>query len=433
MNAITVAIIGMGPRGMTVLERLVSMGRRFPQLPLTVHIIDPGAMGCGVHQLRQPDYFLLNTVCGLPTMFPPRDHAADIEGETFFAWVRRQVHAKGMSVNDATDDDRDLRSSYLPRALFGAYLKACFEQIERQAPSNVELIVHACEAIALRRDASGECVECSNGTQMHVRFAVLTTGHTRNCSPNDGAVHDPYGFLAHLSERGLDSNDIIGLAGFGLSSFDVLAGLTVGRGGMFYRAADGELQYQTSGWEPLIYMFSRSGFPYLARPYRDCGTFFYDPLIFETNRIHSIRGTNSCEGLDFEATLLPLLMIELRAARCRMKLKSAGRPVSSDEWATLRVSDPTEIERWVDEVEHGIGAFDVFGFLESCNLALEGGATEYQQRFVELLEEDLRESRLGVERSERKYLAEVLLHLREGLNVAVDFGGLEPRSHDYFF
>jgi len=213
----------------------------------------------------------------------------------------------------------------------------------------------------------------------------------------------------------------------------VLTGLTVGRGGTFSKEPDGGLRYQRNGWEPLIYMFSRSGFPYVARPYRDCGMFCYDPLIFDANRIHSIRSANGGGGLDFLSTLLPLLAIELRAARCRMKLKTAGRPVSDDEWAGLRAGDQTEIERWVAEVEHAIGAFDVAAFLGARDLALEGGATEYQQRFVDLLEEDLRESRLGVERSEQKYLAEVLLHLREGLNAAVDFGGLEARSHDYFF
>lgn len=433
MSAIAVAIIGMGPRGMTVLERLVSMGRRFPRLPLTVHVIDPGVMGCGVHRLDQPDYLLLNTVCGLPTMFPPRQHVADVEGETFLAWVRRRAHAKRADESDEAGRNLPSRSSYLPRALFGAYLKACFEQIGRQAPSNVKIMTYACVAVALRRDEDGECVECSDGTRVRARFVVLTTGHTCNCTPADGAVHDPYGFLRNLGARALDANAGIGLAGFGLSSFDVLAGLTVGRGGTFFTGADGGLRYQRSGGEPLIYMFSRSGLPYLARPYRDCGMFRYDPLIFEASRMRAIRSTNGGGGLDFLSTLLPLLAIELRVARCRMKLQAAGRPVTDDEWAGLRAGDPPQIERWVVEAERAVGAFDVAGFLGVCDLALEGGAAEYQQRFVQLLEEDLRESRLGTERSERKYLAEVLLHLREGLNAAVDFGGLEVQSHDYFF
>lgn len=44
MGAMVVAIIGMGPRGLTVLERLVSKGRRFPELQLEVHLLDPGMM-----------------------------------------------------------------------------------------------------------------------------------------------------------------------------------------------------------------------------------------------------------------------------------------------------------------------------------------------------------------------------------------------------
>jgi len=383
--------------------------------------------------LHQPDYLLLNTVCGLPTMFPPRRHSTDIEGESFFAWVRRQADAVRPYGEHATSYDHlPSRSSYLPRALFGAYLQACFSHIVRQRPANVEILLHACDAVGLRHDEGDECIECSDGTQVRSRFVVLTIGHTKNQSPGDGAVHDPYGFLEGLGDTSLGPDGSIGLAGFGLSSFDVLAGLTVGRGGTFFEGSDGRRRYKKSGDEPCIHMFSRSGLPYSARPYRDCGTFSYDPLLFDINRVRAIRSANSGRGLNFSSMLLPLLHIELRAAHCRRKLEVAGWSRSDEWWARLRMSDANVIEQWVNETEQLVGAFDVAGFLAAPALAL-GSRSEYRQCFVELLKDDLREARLGLEGSTTKHLAEVLLHLRESLNAAVDFGGLDARSHDYFF
>lgn len=421
MSAATVAIIGMGPRGLTVLERLVSMGRRFPELQLAIHVIDSGVMGCGTHRLHQPDYLLLNTVCGLPTMFPPRSHFADIEGESFLTWLQ------GRGSGAAPSGD-----SYLPRALFGEYLSSCFALIGRQRPINVEIVEHTCDAVTVRRDGLHECIVCSDGTCVRARFVVLTTGHTRNGAAAEDAIHDPYDFLANLDTMSLNAGEGLGVAGFGLSSFDVLAGLTVGCGGRFRSNPDGSLGYERSGREPRVHMFSRSGFPYLARPQRDDGRFAYEPLLFRPDRIHAIRRAHGDAGIDFLSSLLPLMSLELRAACCRKRLEIAGRPVSDIDWTELKAGGQTDVAKWVEEVEHALGGFDVSAFLGDCDLAFDSGAV-YQQRFVELLEADLRECRLGLARSATKYVAEVLLHLRESLNAAVDFGGLDATSHDYFF
>lgn len=433
MSVNAVAIIGMGPRGLTVLERLVSIGRRFPCLPLVIDVIEPGVMGCGVHRPHQPDYLLLNTVSGLPTMFPPRRYSTDIEGQSFFDWAQRQAHAKCADCENAvTADERWSRSSYLPRALFGTYLRACFAHVLRQRPTNVEIITHACDAVAIWRDGKGERIECSDGTQVHSRFVVLTTGHTGNRPPCDGVVHEPYEFLRNVGEIDLDANDSIGVAGFGLSSFDVLAGLTLGRDGKFFEGTDGRRWYERSGREPRIYIFSRSGLPYLARPYGDCATFRYDPVAFDVDRICSIRLSSGGKGLSFKSMLLPLLHMELRAAYCRRKLHTAGRSLSEEDWARLRTFDVNRIQKWVNETEQLVGACDVAGFLAAPSLAL-GSAAAYQQCFVNLVEDDLAQARLGLDGSVTKYLAEVLLHLRESLGAAVDFRGLDRHSHDYFF
>jgi uncharacterized NAD(P)/FAD-binding protein YdhS len=406
---------------MTVLERLVSTGRRFPLLKLSIHIIEPGEMGCGVHRRDQPSYLLLNTVCGLPTMFPPRQHASDVEGESFMEWARKHANRSELS-----------QSSYLPRALFGEYLTACFSQIVQHRTPNVEIFTHACDAISLRRDGLVECVKCSDGTTVRSRFVVLTTGHTRNSTSPDGGVHDAHEFLANLHEAKLEAGERIGVAGFGLSAFDVVVGLTVGRGGTFSIEAADNLHYQRSGREPQICMFSRSGLPYCSRPQADFGRFDYAPLIFDPDRVRRIRSEQGGKRMDFWSTLLPLLSLELRAAYCKKRLELSGRPISDTDWAELRTRGGTRVGAWVDEMERLLGTFDVAAFLGPCDVALDSGAA-YQQGFIDLLEADLRESRLRLMHSVPKFVAEVLLHLRESFNAAVDFGGLDAASHDYFF
>jgi hypothetical protein len=324
------------------------------------------------------------------------------------------------------------RSTYLPRVLFGGYLNACFSQIERHRPPNVEIVKHACDAISLRREGLVECVGCSDGTTVRSQFVVLTTGHTHNGTSPDGFVHDAYDFLAGLHETRLEAGGCIGVTGFGLTALDVVARLTVGRGGTFSMNAAGALLYQRSGCEPRIWMFSRSGLPYRSRPQADCGRFDYAPLIFDPDRIRSIRRAQGEKRMDFWSTLLPLLSLELRAAYCKKRSELSGRPISVTAWAELRTRGVKGVGDWVDEMERLLGTFDVAAFLGACDVALDSGEA-YQQSFIDLLEADLRESRLGLTHSVTKFVSEVLLHLRESFNAAVDFGGLDAASHDYFF
>jgi uncharacterized NAD(P)/FAD-binding protein YdhS len=63
-----VAIIGCGPRGLSVLERVVAHAPRYEDR-LEVVVIEPGELGTGVHSPAQPDYLMLNSVAGQATAF----------------------------------------------------------------------------------------------------------------------------------------------------------------------------------------------------------------------------------------------------------------------------------------------------------------------------------------------------------------------------
>ncbi len=88
-----VCVIGVGPRGLSVLERLCANARRFPALgALTVHVVDPHVPGPGqVWRTDQSRHLLMNTVACQVTVFT--DDSVDMAGPlapgpSLYEWAR---------------------------------------------------------------------------------------------------------------------------------------------------------------------------------------------------------------------------------------------------------------------------------------------------------------------------------------------------------
>src|SRR6266478_2789923 len=119
----SVAIIGLGSRGLGVLERIAALAG--PD-EITIEVIDPSCTGAGVHDVSQPDYLLLNTTCGQVSMYPDQvsvgaETAA--KGPSLYEWAASRglrLAADGFTVGAA---GRELRpTDFLPRRLLGEYL-----------------------------------------------------------------------------------------------------------------------------------------------------------------------------------------------------------------------------------------------------------------------------------------------------------------------
>src|SRR3954453_8561145 len=85
----SVAIVGLGSRGLSVLERLFALAERSGQ-GLRIELIDPVGNGAGVHATDQPDYLLLNTICSQVSMFPDEHSVGDTvrgPGPSLHQWV----------------------------------------------------------------------------------------------------------------------------------------------------------------------------------------------------------------------------------------------------------------------------------------------------------------------------------------------------------
>ena len=70
-SPLRVGIVGAGPRGLTVLERLVAHAATEVDRPLRIHVLDPHPPGPGrVWRTDQSPHLLMNTVVEEQTVFP---------------------------------------------------------------------------------------------------------------------------------------------------------------------------------------------------------------------------------------------------------------------------------------------------------------------------------------------------------------------------
>lgn len=392
-----IAIIGCGPRGLSLLERLISVAAVSGQT-IDVSLVEPGELGVGMHRTDQPDYLLLNTVCSQLTAFT--DHSMlDTDGllyggPSLFEWCRQRdirVAADGYRCGDT---GRPVQPhDHLPRRLLGEYLAWAAERIVAAAPPSVRITHHRQPAVRVESVDRAERVVLADGRPLVVDHAVIAVGH--GCSPG------PYPLPAAVAD--IAAGGAVALLGVGLTAMDVLAALTTGRGGKFGPQPDGRLHYAASGEEPRVVLVSREGRPARARPRLDAGRRPLPGRHLSLARIAELRATRPNGRLDFEVDVLPLVLAEMEY-RWRMLGGSPGDPPSFRD--LLFDQPPVEALR---------------------------GAEEYQRWYLGQVADDLAQAQLGLPASHLKEALEVLRDHRDILRAAVDGSGLTESSRGWFF
>ncbi|MGY0055871.1 FAD/NAD(P)-binding protein [Streptomyces sp. LZ34] len=324
-------VLGAGPRGVSVLERLVA---RAPATgpALRVTLVDPYPPGAGrVWWRGQPPQLLMNTMVADNTVFPDdsvRLDAPVATGPTFSEWLR-DIAARGHRDSAATEfaahaDDRD----YAPRRVYGSYLVDALERIRALGGDRVRIEVRtaAARSVAAAPDSPGTAgssaaaglsssfdggydIALDDGTRITARAAVLATGHLEAPrppipGPPSDVLHLPGGHPADYALDAIAPGAEVLLRGGGLNAFDVLALLTLGRGGRF-----DDRGYTPSGREPRIWITTRRGVPFHARvdtPGVRVPTAFLTP-----ERVAALAAR---ERLDFRADVLPSLTADLELA-----------------------------------------------------------------------------------------------------------------------
>jgi FAD-NAD(P)-binding len=394
-----IAIVGLGHRGLAVLERVLALaGHTHRQT--SVLIVEPHQLGVGVHWRDQPEYLWLNTVAGQATAFADAtmvDGAPVLGGPPLLTWC----HEQGVTLEDDAGGRRPVNvDDFVPRHVWGDYLAMAAHQVLARAPQCATIEIHRGEARQVRA-ADGErgaVVTLDDGTEHRVDLAFITTGHGIR-SDRPVIAEDDDGLDCYPLPTTLDSiapGQTVAITGMGLTAFDVMAALTVGRGGQFAREGD-RLRYRASGAEPGIVLISRTGrFP-CARPARPRTTPKTHGRVFTDQALAQARAARPGGRLDFREDVLPLLHREV-----------TERPLGAEQRRLAEAVLATE-PPWFDDVEAYTDAMVADAWL------------------------DVAEATEGLEASAFKEAMESLRDLRDRLRNVVLSPGLTGQGHRDFF
>ncbi|MFF9772150.1 FAD/NAD(P)-binding protein [Streptomyces sp. NPDC013978] len=488
ISDIGIALVGAGPRGTSVLERLCASAPELlgPGSRLTVHVVDPAPPGPGqVWRTEQSPQLLMNTVASQVTLFT--DDSVDCSGPirpgpSLYEWASREAGQLGRSggLSGLGPDD------YPTRAQYGRYLEWVFAEVVRGAPPAIRVEVHGTRAVRLE-DApdGGQRLTLATGRVLTgLAAVVLTQGHLPTLpdraerdlaayADRHGLRHFPPANPADLDLSSVAPGEPVLLRGLGLNFFDHMALLTTGRGGAFvYDAAKGGLRYEPSGREPRLYAGSRRGVPYQARGDNAKGPYGrHTPLVLTPEVIAAFRKrADSGEAPDFLTEIWPLVAKEVETVYYETLLAKAGPasvcgtlpsaspaspggsrggtrggspygpfPVVScdlfggtalfrDRFLATPHSSPRET-----------AVLDEFGIAETDRWSWERVARPYAGRvfrdaadwrgwLLEHLREDAAQAALGNVHGPVKAALDVLRDLRNELRLIVDHGGLAGAS-----
>ncbi|WRZ51787.1 FAD/NAD(P)-binding protein [Streptomyces sp. NBC_01314] len=363
ISDIGIALVGAGPRGTSVLERLCASAPELlrPGTRLTVHVVDPAPPGPGqVWRTTQSPHLLMNTVASQVTLFT--DDSVDCSGPirpgpSLYEWA-----TGGKGETDGSDRPGEWGGAgevgrsggagelggagglgpddYPTRAQYGRYLEWVFAEVVRGAPPGIRVEVHRTRAVRLDDapdDApdGGQRLTLATGRVLTgLAAVVLTQGHLPTVpdraerglaayATRHGLRHFPPANPADLDLSPVAPGEPVLLRGLGLNFFDHMALLTTGRGGRFVRDGDekdshtegaqGGLRYVPSGHEPRLYAGSRRGVPYQARGDNAKGPYGrHSPVVLTSEVIAAFRKrADSGEAPDFLTEIWPLVAKEV--------------------------------------------------------------------------------------------------------------------------
>ncbi|PSM41420.1 FAD-binding protein [Streptomyces dioscori] len=443
-DRLSVALVGAGPRGTSVLERLCASAPELltPGTRLTVHVVDPSPPGPGrVWRTAQPAELLMNTVASQVTLFT--DDSVDCSGPIrpgpgLHTW------AGSHAVGPLGPDD------YPTRAQYGRYLEWVFGEVVRGAPPALRIETHRARATRLDDAADGrQTLVLDNGRVLTgLAAVVLAQGHLPAVADQTqerlsahaerhGLRHVPPANPADLDLSPVLPGETVLLRGLGLNFFDHMALLTTGRGGRFVRTPAGT-RYLPSGREPRLVAGSRRGIPYQARGDNAKGPYGrHLPLVLTPEVISTFRKrADSGDAPDFLTEIWPLVAKEVETVYYETLLSRRAADVPGatavrgfrERFLAVPHRDPQEAPV-LDEF--GVPAADRWSW-DHVSRPHGGrvftGPADFRGWLLDHLSEDAAQAALGNVDGPLKAALDVLRDLRNELRQIVDHGGLAGSS-----
>ncbi|MBP1048174.1 FAD/NAD(P)-binding protein [Enterococcus sp. BWM-S5] len=277
-----IVIVGGGPRGLSVLERIVEHSRDEKNLKITM--FDPYGPGGKIWRQDQPLSLLMNSVACQVTLFTDETLSTSgpvAKGPNLYEWAEQYAEEYIQEYEGGSlafiNEARNLGpNDHCSRAFYGLYQRWFYRYVQTRMTeqTSVTFFNDTVRAVRIAEEGEGFLVY-TKSVEITADKVILALGHQEtegNETEQKLAAYATEHRLFYSTPKNAADNffdavkprQTVLLKGLGLAFFDYMTMLTVNRGGRFRRRA-GVLEYQPSGNEPKIVAGSGRGFPYHAR------------------------------------------------------------------------------------------------------------------------------------------------------------------------
>lgn len=307
-DAPAIALIGMGPRGVSTLERIIATHEATnAHSPLHIHVIDPWKVGAG--EIWRPDQtplVCMNTLAGAVTLYtePGATITGPIRpGPTMYQWivgVRTGLYQAELPPHLREELHHTRPESHPSRALYGTYIRWVYQHIP--LPDGVTITEHHARATSITANGdTRDVITLDDGSTITADATVYAPGWIPNTHQAPAGARRWIG-PGNPIDQDLDAinpGDNLLIRGLGMGFFDAVTLLTQGRGGRFDHG-----RYIPSGKEPRIRVTSRRGYPFLPKSEYEA----LPPQAPLRRMKAAIADHAGAERVDFSTTLFPAII-----------------------------------------------------------------------------------------------------------------------------
>ncbi|WP_284864545.1 FAD/NAD(P)-binding protein [Corynebacterium rhinophilum] len=328
-----IAIVGMGPRGISILERLTAH-MDDSSSSVTVHLIDEAQHGAGrVWETDQTKTLCMNTRAGAVTLFTEPGATVDapvLEGPTQYEWIqllrgegekiataKRELFAQHPPApRIATEYGAELAAtrpeSNPTRALYGEYLRWVYDAVLARLPESISTVSHHHRVETITTDGAADILHLDDGSQVRADATVLAYGwmaprfnDEEQRLAESGLRWIAPGNPVEQDYAAIPAGEDVLVRGLGMGFYDIMALTTIERGGRFVEDATTRsgLRYEASGKEPHFIVSSGRGYPFHPKSeYNEL------PPTMPRRRLHEVIGKlQGTEDIDFDAQVWPAI------------------------------------------------------------------------------------------------------------------------------
>ncbi|OYD44240.1 hypothetical protein CHU00_18035 [Sphingobacterium cellulitidis] len=312
-DAIYIAIVGGGPKGFYALDRFISkaIGQNLNKT-IKIHWFNHSRdFAAGPNfQPHLPSYLIMNDCIAEVSCWDDLEKPHYIPNRLkLIDWINHNKSAE----NGPNPSD------FCSRELMGLYLMDALHKTLENKPQSIDvsLINGNISDVELLQDK----IRLTNSKRklpFLYESAILCTGHSfSNMEQEDLLASEKNGNIMYLPQTypvelldDIPAQVDVAIKGIGLTFMDAVLHLTEGRGGIFYKQ-DHEYRYLPSGYEPIIYPFSRRNLPMLPRNAFWSGN-KYQLKLMTDEWVEILKKRN--QPLNFERDILPTYNLETQLA-----------------------------------------------------------------------------------------------------------------------